>query len=335
MQLKFFACLNLVLFLLFNSCSTLPHSSSSLTDISSSQPLGPKYRVDLDFHPHAKNPAYTSLDKTPAPTVCFDEAHHNLAVEKGFYRPILELIQSDGYQVRHQKTPFTVTSLKQCQVLYVSAVLSHSDYETSKKQSKTSAFKSTEMTAIHNWVQGGGSLLLMTDHRPMGSAAAELLKKFHVQGSDVHVSNSHNPIQPFHDAGIFSIPESQMNLNSPIVKGRNPSERLKNIYFFYGQALHTTNSSADSFLQVGPHAKLGDAQLETNSTEPALDSTHYTSAAVALKIKKGRLVVFGDATVFTSKWDLHLDEPTGINRPGSDNVQMALNVFHWLSGILD
>ncbi len=101
------------------------------------------------------------------------------------------------------------------------------------------------------------------------------------------------------------------------------------MFFFYGQALRGPDES-DVFLKTGADALIGGSDGEA-----AIDSTRFPAAALALKVKKGRLVVFGDATVFTSKTDLWMNEPTGMNRPGSDNVQMALNVLHWLSGIMN
>ena len=93
-------------------------------------------------------------------------------------------------------------------------------------------------------------------------------------------------------------------------------------FFFYGEALAAPFGS-DEFLKVGPDAVVGELCAE-----------QYTAAAMAMEVGKGRLVVFGDGTVFTSKIDQDLNEKTGVNREGSDNIQMALNVFHWLSRIL-
>jgi hypothetical protein len=310
----------LTVFLIF-SCAT--HSKKVENTVST----GPKYRGDIDFHPRSKDPAF----KVSGPKVCFDEGHNNLAVDKGFYKPVWELIESDGYKLVHKKESFTLANLQECRILYVSAVLGYPKYDTkeNKKLAKRSAFSNAEISAISKWVHNGGSLLLMTDHKPMGTAAGKLLAEFKVYGSDTNVRNAKHPVAPFQEDGIFSIPTSQMNWESPIIRGRNESERLKEIYFFYGQALKGPKQS-DVFLKTGSDALIG-GQYD----EPVLNPDEFPAAALALKVGKGRLVVFGDATVFTSKMDLHLNEPTGINRPGSSNIQMALNVFHWLSGILN
>lgn len=306
----------IILTALAQSCSTQP-----VTGIHT----GPQYKGDTDFIAKAKNPTFKDF----RPTVCFDEGHNNLAVHKGFYKPVLDLVESDGYIVIHKNESFTKSSLKDCSILYISAVLGYPDYKKNKELARKSAFADTEILAITNWVKNGGSLLLMTDHKPMGSAAGKLLAEFEVFGSDVNVRNPKNPIPPFLGEGIFFISEQQMNLNSAIVKGRTADEQLKKIYFFYGQALKGPKD-ADAFLTIGEGAVIGGLY-----NDKVLDAKEFPAAALALKVKKGRLVVFGDATVFTSKMDLWINEPTGINRPGSDNIQMALNVFHWLSGVLE
>jgi len=46
-----------------------------------------------------------------------------------------------------------------------------------------SAFTEAECDAVRDWVQAGGSLLLITDHAPFGSAAESLAKRFGVDMS--------------------------------------------------------------------------------------------------------------------------------------------------------
>jgi hypothetical protein len=283
-----------------------------------------RYRADLTFHPRVEVPAFTK----DYPRLCFDEGHHNLAVKDGFYEPVLELLKSDGYQVIHTTKPFVESTLKDCDLVYSSAVLGDADYQN-KKLAKRSAFSDEEIGALDHWVRKGGGLLLAADHRPMANAFEKLLIKFGMVGSIVNVRDPKNALEAFPEEGIFSIPETQMNSESPIVRGRKESERLKKVFFFYGEGL-AAPAGSDLFLKFSPEAKIGGTEEDA-----AISAYDFPAAAVALKLGKGRLVVLGDGTFFTSKYDLDLEEPTGINRPGSDNVQMALNVFHWLSKLIN
>ena len=44
-------------------------------------------------------------------------------------------------------------------------------------------------------------------------------------------------------------------------------------------------------------------------------------------------MVLGEAAVLTAKLD-PLGFKFGMNRPGSDDKQLVLNIMHWLSGLL-
>ena len=44
-----------------------------------------------------------------------------------------------------------------------------------------SAFGAEECAAVRGWVEGGGALLLITDHAPTGESAAALAREFNVE----------------------------------------------------------------------------------------------------------------------------------------------------------
>ena len=51
---------------------------------------------DPNFNPHVEIPAYTKN----FPRVLFDEAHNNFHTTTGRYKPFVDLIFNDGYQLR-------------------------------------------------------------------------------------------------------------------------------------------------------------------------------------------------------------------------------------------
>jgi hypothetical protein len=55
--------------------------------------------------------------------------------------------------------------------------------------------------------------------------------------------------------------------------------------------------------------------------------------AIALTVGKGRVVVFGEAAALTAQ--VSIRGKSGMSFPGSDNRQLALNVMHWLAGVLN
>jgi hypothetical protein len=55
---------------------------------------------------------------------------------------------------------------------------------------------------------------------------------------------------------------------------------------------------------------------------------------IALKFGKGRVVVLAEAAMMSAQLAGPERRKFGMNRPGIDNRQMALNIMHWLSGLL-
>ena len=62
--------------------------------------------------------------------------------------------------------------------------------------------------------------------------------------------------------------------------------------------------------------------------------------ALAMRVGKGRIVVLGEANLLSAQIIRYTDrEPRdmriGMNVAGNDDRQFALNIFHWLSGLLN
>lgn len=289
----------LALFLL--GCSSVPNRPEN-------------YREDLEFRPRVPKAIYINLH----PKVCFDEGHNNLAVEYGFYDSVLNLIESDGYEVIRLKKRFTPDILKQCKIIYSTTVLGHPDIQ--EKEAGDTAFDVEEIESIVKWVRKGGSLLLVTDHGAMARASSKLLKEFGIAGSIETVKYTKAMIPVFADPGVFTLQGKELNENSPIILGRNFSERPKKVQFFRGQALKGPKKSIP-FLFMPSEAQIG------NQTK-----TQFNSLGLATRFGRGRVVTIGDGSVFAAKIDIRNKEKTGLNRPDNDNTMLALNVFRWLSG---
>jgi hypothetical protein len=67
-------------------------------------------------------------------------------------------------------------------------------------------------------------------------------------------------------------------------------------------------------------------------------TTEETSDRVGLQFGKGRVVVLGEAALFSAQLlkdgGHHPNFKFGMNAPGNDGKQFALNLMHWLSGTL-
>src|SRR5918994_4274356 len=132
---------------------------------------------DPEFNTSVENPAY----KKEGPRVMFDEAHHNFHTFEGRFKPFVDLLLNDGYRVIRNRQPFTKAILSSFKILVISNALGAEDLD--EEGADKSAFTDEEIQAVHDWVKGGGALLLIADHAPFGGAAESLAKQFGVSMS--------------------------------------------------------------------------------------------------------------------------------------------------------
>lgn len=265
-------------------------------------------RSDPNFDVSIASPVY--VDKHPS--VLFDEAHQNFHTASGRYKTYADLMTNDGYQVLPNKESLTSERLAGHEILIIANACATD--ETVK-----SAFTDAECEAVQNWVNNGGALLLITDHEPFASASEELGKRFGVQMS-LEVA-----IDPKNDTnnGLQFRREARQIGQHPIMMGRNESERVDRVLTFTGQSLKGPEGST-------PLLKFADTATYSMDDRSAAGR----SQGLALNFGKGRVVVMGEAAQLSAQVYGNPPEPMGMNVPGCDNRKLAINVMHWLSGIL-
>ena len=95
---------------------------------------------------------------------------------------------------------------------------------------------------------------------------------------------------------------------------------------FTGQSLKGPKEST-ALLQLSPSAY--DAFDIDDPMKATTSSAAGRAQAVALAFGKGRVVVTGEAAMLTAQ-----NQNFGMNYPGTDDRQFALNILHWLTGLL-
>jgi len=277
--------------------------------------------ADAEFNTSVANPAY----KKEGPRVMFDDAHHNFHTSEGRYKPFVDLLMNDGYRVVRNRQSFSKTRLDSFKILVIANALGAE--EDDDEGADKSAFNDDEIAAVADWVKSGGALLLIADHTPFGGAASALATRFGVEMSKGYTLDPQNCVEGNPSHLIFSR-ENKLLGNHPITEGRDDSEKLKVLRSFTGQSLK------------GPEGSVGLLNLSDKAVDlPSADSKESVSAAgrsqaVALKFGKGRVVVQGEAAMLTAQVSGAEKRPVGMNVPGTDDRQYALNVMHWLSGLL-
>jgi hypothetical protein len=274
---------------------------------------------DPNFDARIERPAYTKSH----PKVLVDEAHNNFHTATGRYKPFADLITNDGYQVTANKEKFTKESLVGFNILVISNAMGP------RGQRATPAFTEAEAVAVSDWVGAGGSLLLIADHFPMGSAAEILASRFNVEMSKGGTIDRSNYYEQWRDPGnlLFSRANGLLARHA-ITEGRGGKEKINLVISFFGQSLKGPAGSV-AFL------KLADTALDQAPPDYKKEtSARGRAQGLALKFGKGRVVVMGEAAMLTAQISGPGSPADGLSLPGADNRQLALNIMHWLSGLL-
>ena len=301
--------------------------------------------VDPDFKAAVERPAYSR----GGPTVAIDEAHSNLHTAGGQYKPFADLLTNDGYRVIASTHKFETETLARIDVLVIANARDLAALRAGNLSSP--AFSEHECEVVRDWVRDGGSLLLIADHAPFGNAADNLATRFGVTMGKGWVFDRASP-SGITTQLVFSR-ENRLLGAHPILAGRNASEEVKNVRSFTGQSIGAPRG-ATMLLKLSATAReaetpddLDAEDAATRSNDPAKGTVGSHSSpvggraqGVAMSFGKGRVVVLGEAALFSAQivrftdGNQQREMKFGMNVPGNDDRQFALNVLHWLSGLL-
>ena len=288
---------------------------------------------DSTFDVNIARPAFSARH----PRVSIDEAHHEFHTMGGRYAPFARLMKSDGFDVIPGRDRFNAQALAGVDILVIANALGAEEMDDTAAAHP--AFTAEEIEAVRTWVDAGGALLLIADHAPMGSAAKSLAAAF---GVDMRSSYAVDPVQgkKGSEAVVTYVAGQGLFTDHPIVHGRDSTESLHRVTAFAGQSLsgppHSTQllrlSDRAEDLMVG----LGEFQ---HVKKDQRQSAKGRAQAIAFDYGRGRVVVLGEAAMLSAQYaDMapvnRLHYPVGLNHPGLDNRQFALNVMHWLTRLI-
>jgi hypothetical protein len=272
-------------------------------------------RPDPEFDSRVASPAYPAGPSSRHPKVLLDGAHRNFHTAAGRYKPFVELLISDGYAVSENQREFTAQALDGADVLVIANAMGPGEHEGRP------AFTPEEDAAVAAWVRRGGALLLIADHAPFASAAARLAGQF---GVTMHLRYARD--DEFHDGWDNERLEfSRANgllADHAITRGRSASEIVNRVVTFTGQSL---SGPADAIALL----RLSDDAYDWESRKVRFPANGHLQA-LALGAGDGRVVVSGEAALFTAQVD-PLGRKFGMNRTDTDDRQLLLNILHWLS----
>lgn len=274
--------------------------------------------ADPNFDTKVAKPTYAK----DGPRVLFDEAHNNFHTASGRYKPFADLITSDGYRVTPNQQKLTREVLKGFDIFVTANALGAQSMGT--PEASNPAFTEEECDALRNWVRGGGALLLIADHAPIGAANANLGKRFGVEMSNAYTLDPSNTIPEDNNPGFIVYTRERGLAAHPVTNGRNGDERVSRVIAFTGQSL---KGGADAFAFM----RLADTALDAVPNTEQRTSAAGRAQGLAIDFGKGRVIVMGEAAMLSAQLAGPNKMPFGMNRPGTDNRRLALNLLHWLS----
>jgi hypothetical protein len=301
--------------------------------------------VDPNYKAVVEKPAYRGA----GPTVAIDEAHDNFHTAAGQYRPFAELLRADGYRVVASARKFDAGVFAGVDVLVIANARNLAGLAAGELSRP--AFTEAECDVVRDWVRTGGSLLLISDHAPFGHAAANLSERFGVSMGKGWAFDTGAPPDSITTQLEFSRANGLLG-SHPLLLGRDPSEEVKTIRSFTGQSLGIP-PGAVALMKLSATAREAatpddlDAEAEARRGAPPAGIVGTRSVSVAgraqglvMRFGDGKVIVLGEAgllsaqVVTVSDGDATRTFKMGMNVPGTDDRQFALNMLHWLSGLL-
>ena len=276
---------------------------------------------DTTFNPVIKNPEYKSGKGS---LVFIDEGHHNFHTKEGRYLPFARLLEKDGYLVKGYKGEFTQKKLDAGKILVIANALNEAN-EGNWSLPTPSAFTEEEIKIVGKWVHDGGSLFLIADHMPWPGAAAKLAAVF---GFKFYNGFNFDVINP----SYFRRSDNTIIANI-ITNGRDSSETVRQIPNTEGQAFQIPEDATPILVFDNSSMLLmPDTSWVFHSNTPMIKIEGWSQGAFK-SYGKGRVAVFGEASMFSAQIGDPGNRKMGMNRfDAKDNYKLLLNTIHWLDG---
>ncbi len=272
------------------------------------------FALDIEQPAHARG---------TGPVIAIDGGHGNFHQVDNRFSPFARVLREDGYRVTGHSGPFLAKALDKYDVLVIANPL-HPDNQGNWQLPTPSAFTIEEIVVVRDWVAAGGSLFLIADHMPFPGAARDLGRAFGFELTNGFAMDNRRRTRE-----RFLRRRGTLHPNV-ITNGSDGLSPVDSVISFTGSAFyappeavpilsfdeHYTNTMPEIAWQFGDNTPF-------HSAEDMLQGAYRTFG-------KGRVVVFGEAAMFTAQTS-GPNFKVGINLPeAKSNIQLLRNIMQWL-----
>jgi len=283
--------------------------------------------LETRYRPTVSAPAYP---RDQGPVVYLDEGHYNRHLYGGLgsFIAFKDVLRTDGYRVVAFRNPFTRASLRGVRILVISTPQDKRNLGPPWHNPTYSAFTDSEIATLKHWTENGGSLFLIVDHHPFAGASDKLAQEF-----GLVLFNGHAEDKGSHDLDIFHKDDQTLKINV-ITQGRNSAEAITSVKTFAGAAIEIPGAASpilvfdDDWVQYLPETAWDFTGIEPVSIAGLCQGAY-------LNYGSGKVVVFGDANMFSAQKDEYGEIAGFIDPEADQNQQLLLNIVHYLDGLLD
>lgn len=295
------------------------------------------------------------IDAGSGPTVLLDA---NYQWSGGLVREtLLSALRDEGFQVREREGPFDDIQLRNVDMTIIAGALAPENDSTIDVATATqeeileevllrwrlpvrSAFSQSEVAILKDWVEGGGSLMVVTDHMPFPGAVLDLADAFGVRVSNGFVVDlsrlSGFGIEDVSRAGTipFSREDGTLEVHA-ITNGLGEGERVHLAVSPAGSAMRLPQGAV-SLLTLGPtHVSLLPEVAWQFSDSTAREPAEGWSQFGVFRSGTGRVAFIANLALLAPPEALEsagVTLPSGIDLAQIQNRQLFVNTLYWLSG---
>ena len=270
--------------------------------------------ADTTFNPVISNPRYPAGNGS---VVIVDAAHNNFHTLANRYAPFGKVLGNDGYRLMSNNKPVTATVLKDCRIYVISNPLDSANIGQWRLPTP-SAFSPAEIAAINDWVLQGGRLLLIADHMPFAGAATVLAQSFGFKFLNCFALDNRNRSYERFYKENSSLAENDL------------THGVDTVVTFTGSAFKMPAAATPILTLKNYTLSLPAVAWQFEERTPTLSGDGFSQGAF-MEYGKGKIVVMGEAAMFSAQLAGAGRNPVGMNCPeAGNNVQLLINIIHWL-----